>query len=142
MRIRVHPFILSWLGFSGLAHAATYNWNGGTADWDTSTANWNGAGTIWPGSGTDNDAVFGGSVGTITLTTGVAANDITFNTTGYLIQGNTLTLNGGATPVLSAGTGIDATISSIRLKPAIRRREPFMPVIARLIAGSWLQVGR
>ena len=113
MRIRVHPFILSWLGFSGLAHAATYNWNGGTADWDTSTANWNGAGTIWPGSGTDNDAVFGGSVGTITLTTGVAANDITFNTTGYLIQGNTLTLNGGATPVLSAGTGIDATISSI-----------------------------
>ncbi|MFO1491098.1 MAG: autotransporter-associated beta strand repeat-containing protein [Kiritimatiellia bacterium] len=113
IRTSVCHFTLAWWGLSSLLHAALYNWNGGSANWDTSTANWNGAGTVWPGSGTDNDAVFGGTAGTVALTTGVAANDITFNTTGYLVQGNTLTLNAGATPVLTAGTGIDATISSI-----------------------------
>ena len=108
------------LGVASSAKAATYSWNGSTTGgatgssniWDTNTtANWTGAGTLWPASGTDNDAVFGGTAGTVTIAAGgVTANDITFNTTGYTLTGGNLTLN-GTTPTLTIGSG-SATISS------------------------------
>ena len=107
------------------AHSGTLTWDGGNTGngqsdggdgtWDTNTtANWwNGAGdVVWPlAGGLDDDAVFADAVGTVTLSA-VNANDLTFNTTGYLIQGGTLTLD-GTTPTLTAGPGISATISSI-----------------------------
>jgi len=101
--------------------AASYDWNGSTTGggtgssnvWDTNTtANWTGSGTLWPASGTDDDAVFSGTAGTVTIAGGVTANDLTFNTTGYTLSGSTLTLNGGTTPTLTIGSG-SATISSI-----------------------------
>ena len=109
--------------FSPAAFAGTLEWAGsssglatGTSDtWDAdTTANWwNGSSLVnWPApGGTDDDAVFGGTAGTVTITT-VTANDITFNTTGYTLSDGTLTLNGSA-PTITLGTGIDATISSV-----------------------------
>ncbi len=114
------------------ASAATFFWDGGTVDlsavpgdglsaggngnWDTGLANWDDSVThvVWPSSGTDNDAVFGGAAGTVTLQTPIAANDLTFNTTGYTIAGtvaNALTLN-GTTANVKLGTGIATTITA------------------------------
>jgi autotransporter-associated beta strand protein len=100
--------------------AATYTWNGsstggatGTSNnWDTTSANWTGTATIWPASGSDNDAVFAGTAGTVTISSGVTANDIAFNTNSYTVSGGTLTLN-GTTPTITTPTGIGATISSV-----------------------------
>ena len=111
---------LAWPG-----HSATLTWDGGNTGnaqsdggngtWDTNTTSnwWNGAGdVVWPvAGGLDDDAVFADTLGTVTLST-VNANSLTFNTTGYQLQGGTLTLD-GATPTLTAGPGISATISSI-----------------------------
>ena len=110
------------IALSPSAQADTYNWNGlttggatGTSNtWDTATANWTGFGTTWPATTTtDDDAVFAGTAGTVTIATGgVSANSLTFSTTGYAIGGAALTLN-GTTPTLTAGTGISATLSSV-----------------------------
>lgn len=101
---------LSWDG----ADTSTTGAQGGAGTWDTTTANWwNGStNVLWPTAGTNNDAVFGGTAGAVTVAAGgVTANDLTFDTTGYTLSGGTITLN-GATPTLSAGSGISATISS------------------------------
>ncbi|MGL5019272.1 MAG: beta strand repeat-containing protein [Luteolibacter sp.] len=91
--------------FTNSLIAQTYTWNGGTGPWDTTTANWSGAGTIWPTTGTNNEAVFGGTAGTVTIAAGgVTANDVTFNTSGYILSGAALTLN-GTTPTISIGSG-------------------------------------
>ena len=89
---------------------------GGAGTWDmNTTADWwdvaTSADVVWPASGTDNDAVFGGAAGGAVSVSGVSANDLTFNTTGYTLAGTTLTLN-GTTPSLSAGPGIAATIGT------------------------------
>jgi|UPI000486C03B autotransporter-associated beta strand protein len=106
------------------AHAASYFWdgtsttadaNGGNGTWDTTTTNWDtlasaGADIAWPSSGTDNDAVFGGTAGTVTVDAGgVIANDITFNTANYILQGGKISLN-GTTPTIS--NAVAATINS------------------------------
>jgi len=126
MKTRLSHLLASFVATSsaGLLHAAVYNWNGSTTGgatgasntWDTAAANWTGDGTVWPASGTDNDAVFAGTAGTVTIATGVTANDLTFNTAGYTISGGTLTLNGAPAPtattpnITNAGT---ATIASV-----------------------------
>lgn len=103
------------------ASAGSLEWAGSTTglatgtndDWDSATTNWSdGIGLVnWPApGGTDDDAVFAGAAGTVTLAT-VTANDIAFNTSGYDLTGGTLTLN-GTTPTLTTGAGINAAISS------------------------------
>ena len=103
------------------AHAVPLTWDtdplaagaqGGAGTWANGTTNWwNGAANVvWPDSGTENDAIFGGTAGSVTLTS-VTANDLTFETTGYALAAGTLTLN-GTTPTLTTGTGIAATIGS------------------------------
>jgi fibronectin-binding autotransporter adhesin len=99
--------------------AASQTWNGSTTGggtgesdtWDTTSANWVSP-TTWPSSGTDNDALFDGTAGTVTISGGVTANDITFGVTGYTVTGSTLTLN-GTTPVVSVTTGTAAIESQI-----------------------------
>ena len=112
-------FILPALCTSSL-FAATYTWdpNGGTAgtgglgNWDTTSMFWdNGGLTTWPTTGTDNDALFDGMAGTVTLTTGITVNDLTFSVDGYSLLGNTLTLN-GTTPTFTVGAGLGATVGS------------------------------
>ncbi|MEI6603702.1 MAG: autotransporter-associated beta strand repeat-containing protein [Verrucomicrobiota bacterium] len=104
---------LTWDGsdlVSTGAQGGSGNWNvNSTADW------WNGtADVIWPAlGGTNDDAVFAGTAGTVTLTSAITANDLTFNTTGYILSGaQTLTLN-GTSPTLTTGSGIAATVSSV-----------------------------
>lgn len=113
--------VISLVSFS---QAATLQWaglgsglTGGASDtWDTATANWsdgNPALLSWPAtSSSDDDATFGGTAGTVTVTT-VTANDLTFETTGYSLTGGTLTLDGATSPTITNGAGVDATISSV-----------------------------
>ena len=109
------------------AHAASLTWDGngatepspdgGSGTWDVnSTANWWDGATdvVWPAAGgTNDDAVFANTAGTVTLAAGgITANDLAFSSTGYLIQSNTLTLN-GTTPTITTDPDVSATISSI-----------------------------
>ncbi len=93
-----------------------FNPAGGTGTWDANgNLNWWNEATHvkWPAAGgTDDDAVFGNTAGVVSIAAGgVTANDLTFNTTGYTIQNNTLTLN-GTNPTLTTASGVSATISS------------------------------
>jgi autotransporter-associated beta strand protein len=107
------------------AHAVSLSWDGlisggaggGAGTWDTNTtANWwDGVSlnVVWPNSGTDNDAVFAGTAGIVTLSPlGVTANDLTFNTNGYTLQGGILTLN-GTTPTITTDSAVSASIKSV-----------------------------
>ncbi|MCE9553964.1 MAG: PEP-CTERM sorting domain-containing protein [Planctomycetes bacterium] len=94
----------------GRAVAVTFTWDNGaaTSNWNTSDANW--TGSVWANSAT-NDAVFDATgVGTISLTTAITGRNLTFNTSGYVIQNNTLTLGAGTT--ITTGSGLSSTINS------------------------------
>ncbi len=104
-------FLLGPLG--SVAHAAALSWDpsttggtavGGSGVWDAASW-WNGGDGPWVSG---SDAYFGGTPGTVTLVNPITANNLFFGTNGYLVTGNTLTLNGGAVNV-TAGT---ATIGS------------------------------
>lgn len=120
MKARIKPLFLSLIvvASAGLAQGATYNWNGlatggatGVSEtWDTVTANWTGTGTVWPTGGADNDAAFGGTAGTVSLSGPVVANDLTFSTANYKIEGQTLYL-GGTTPTIT--NTVTAEISAV-----------------------------
>ena len=130
----------SWLALTtvltvGTAHAASLYWDtdgnavgnsadgtglgGATGFWNTGTANWwDGSNLVlWPNTNVD-EAIFTApyvagapSVKTVTISTGVTANRLTFLRSGYVITGGTLTL-AGATPTLFAGLGESATINN------------------------------
>jgi fibronectin-binding autotransporter adhesin len=106
--------------------AATFTWDtvvdgtavtGGAGTWNagvTGTPNWTqDAGVTnvnWPDTGTDNDAVFGGTGGTVAIASGgVVANDLSFSVANYIVSGNSLTLNGTTNVITTSAT---ATISS------------------------------
>src|SRR4249919_1733178 len=109
--------LLAALGPWSAAHAQSIFWDGndttanadgGNGTWQEGGTNWDsaasaGANTAWNGA-LPNDAVFGGTAGTVTIApAGVTAHNLTFNTTGYTVSGGTLTL-GGATPTITTGT--------------------------------------
>ncbi len=98
------------------SQAADFIWDGGTNTWDDGTTPWWNGGSVWTNS-FNNTAVFGAAPGTVTLGGAITAGGLTFNSNGYLVTGNTLTLGAGAgslSPVIAVN-GIDAraTISSI-----------------------------
>jgi fibronectin-binding autotransporter adhesin len=103
--------------FTNSLLAQTYTWRpgdvlGGDGTWDTTTTNWNtGPQVAWPSTGTANQAVFEGTAGTVTISDGVTANKLTFNTDGYGVQSSTLSFN-GTTPTIDVTTGT-TTISSV-----------------------------
>lgn len=115
----VFAFIIA-VSASATLHADIYTWNGSTTGgatgasnvWDTSAANWTGTATVWPAtSSTNDDAVFAGTPGTVTLTTSVTANEITFSqtiSTAYTIGADSttgvITLDGTAPTITSAGS--------------------------------------
>lgn len=109
---QVQAGTLFWDG----ADLSTAGAQGGAGTWDSATtANWwnSSADVVWPSSGTDNDAVFGGTSGTVTIASGgVTANDLSFNTTGYILSGTgTLTLN-GTTPTITTASGVTTTFGN------------------------------
>ena len=65
----------------------------------------------WSNAALDN-AVFGGTAGTVTLGVAITAHNLTFNTSGYTVTGSTLTL-GGISPSVAVVSGGSAVISSI-----------------------------
>ncbi len=113
----------------GTVQAANFTWDptqvptapvGGTGQWDTSLLFWSDGATdvFWP-NGAADVAIFGGTAGTVTINTGtgISANGLTFNTTGYIINGNVaadvLTLI-GTTPTITVTNAADtATINAI-----------------------------
>lgn len=92
--------------------------NGGAGTWDTTTNNRfknSASGSTylsWVNSsvGNHHSAVFGGIAGTVSVASGgVTASGLDFQTDGYVIQNNTITLTGS--PELNVSTGT-ATINS------------------------------
>ena len=87
------------------------------------TGTWNTAGVVWADGAVCcqawnnaaaplNDAVFGGTAGTVTVSGGINVHSLIFNTSGYSVTGSTLTL-GGATPTITSSVGVTVTIGSI-----------------------------
>ena len=92
--------------FAVVANAVDQTWDQASGNWNTADTNWTGA--AWTNG---NTAIFGGTPGsTVTLTAPISATGVTFNVTGDILTGNTLTLTG--TPAISTG-GNAATINSI-----------------------------
>ena len=94
--------------------------NGGTGIWNTAALVWSpnadgvsGPYSAWINANLDN-AIFGGTAGTVTLGAPISVGNLTFGVGGYTIAGtgaNTLTL-GGATPTITANAGT-TTISAV-----------------------------
>lgn len=92
---------------------------GGTGTWDTSTANWWNltSDVAWPNTNVDR-AIFGASEAslftpkTVTLVSGIMANQLKFERNGYTLTAGTLTL-AGTTPGVYVNMGETATISSV-----------------------------
>ncbi len=110
----VVPRTLTWDG----SDTGTAGAQGGIGNWNSNTTSnwWNGAtNEVWPTTGgTDDNAVFAGTAGTVTVATaGVAARSITVNTTPYTFTGGPIILN-GQNPVINADHGANfTTITSI-----------------------------
>ncbi len=106
---------LTWDLTPGIAGPGDGLITGGTGTWDTTSGFWTPDGGLndqaWNNANNDQ-AIFDGIGGTVTLGTAITANALTFNVSGYNITGNTLTL-GGTTPTISVAAGQADTISSI-----------------------------
>ncbi len=91
---------------------------GGTGAWDTSTTNWWDTTNLvlWPNTNVD-EAIFSGpfsilpTLNTVTLSSGITANQLRFLRSGYTLMGGDLTL-AGTTPTLHANLGESAAIDS------------------------------
>jgi fibronectin-binding autotransporter adhesin len=111
------------LALASTAHAQqSLTWSpagvnsGGSGTWNTVGAVWaNGATCCQPWNNTaapTNDAVFGGTAGTVTVSGTINVHHILFNTSGYNFTGGTLTLQ-GVTPTITANAGVTTTLGSV-----------------------------
>ncbi len=102
-------FLLSLFAVQSADAQANLTWDvngatagtGGTGTWDTTSLIWFNGSTFqaWNNATFDN-GVFGGTVGTVTVGTPINVHNLTFNVTGYSVNGGTLTL-GGTTPTIT-----------------------------------------
>jgi fibronectin-binding autotransporter adhesin len=91
--------------------------SGGTGTWNLGNLNWspNGDGVSgpfvepWVNGDLDN-AIFGGTAGTVTVGVPVTVGNITFSSAGYVLNGSTITLGGPGSTITTVGSG---TINSI-----------------------------
>lgn len=98
---------------------ATAVGSGGGGAWNTTSGFWSqsndgvsGPYSAWNNAALDN-AIFGGTTaGTVTLGAPITVGGLTFERTGYALNGGTLTL-GGALPTITTNAGVTATINSI-----------------------------
>ena len=84
------------------------NGAGGTGSWDTTTTDWYNGTTNVPWTNGDA-AVFAGTAGTVTISSQVAASQVTFSTAGYVVQGGLLD---GTSSGLTVETDADATLTA------------------------------
>jgi outer membrane autotransporter protein len=84
---------------------------GGSGTWDTSSSKWlNGTGfQPWQNSAFDN-AIFGGTPGTVTLSTPINVHNITYNASDYVINGGMLILGADGPSIIV--NSLMATINS------------------------------
>src|SRR6476469_267840 len=93
---------LSWDQVGGGALGGTGTWDVGNTWWD------GGADVAWTDG---NDAVFAGTAGIVTISGVVAPSSMTFQTTGYRVEGGlvnnmpSITLNSGVTATFASATG-------------------------------------
>jgi autotransporter-associated beta strand protein len=100
-----HSEVLFWDG-----NPTTGDADGGNGTWNLSNTNWDSA----ERSGTDqvwsnivaNSAVFGGTAGTVTLASPITVSGLSFNTSGYVLNGSTSALNISGNVRISLGTGV------------------------------------
>jgi len=92
--------------------------SGGTGTWNLANLNWspNGDGVSGPfvepwANGDLDNAIFGGTAGTVTVGTPVTVGNITFSSAGYVLSGGTITL-GAANSTITTATGT-STIDSV-----------------------------
>ncbi|QQO34452.1 autotransporter outer membrane beta-barrel domain-containing protein [Bradyrhizobium diazoefficiens] len=92
---------------------------GGAGAWDTTSLFWspNGDGvsgpyTTWNNASVDRAFLGGAAGGIVTLNTAITANSLVFETAGYTLNNNTLTLS-GATPTITVNSNVTATINSM-----------------------------
>ncbi|WP_210205646.1 autotransporter-associated beta strand repeat-containing protein [Pseudaminobacter salicylatoxidans] len=95
---------------------ATLIGSGGTGTWNLTSGFWSPSGdgvsgpyTAWGNNLADN-AIFGGTAGTVTLGSPISANRLTFTVGGYTLTGGVLTLGGTTPTITSTGT---STINSV-----------------------------
>lgn len=115
---------LAMLGLPLAVHAEDRYWDangsnvgaGGTGNWNTSSLFWSETssdvlGPYWTWNNVALDhAIFGGTAGTVTLTSPITVGNITFNAANYTLTGGTLTL-GGINPAIAVNAGT-STINS------------------------------
>ncbi|MGL3820139.1 autotransporter-associated beta strand repeat-containing protein [Sphingopyxis sp. R3-92] len=114
-------------GISTGAHAEDRHWDanvtavgsGGTGTWNLANLNWspNGDGVSGPfvepwKNGDIDNAIFGGTAGTVTVAVPVTVGNVTFNSAGYVLNGSTLTL-GGPSSTITTNNGNAAINSAI-----------------------------
>ena len=106
--IKLLMTVMFALAVATTAQPASLTWTGAASmNWNTTDSNW--GGPLW-NNATPDSAIFGTTgAGTVILTTAINANTITFNTGGYTIASNTLTL-GGTAPAIT--NNADAIIGS------------------------------
>ncbi len=84
---------------------------GGTGNWDTTSANWwNGTSDVTWNNSNGDTAVFSGTAGTATLSSGIQAGEVDFTTTGYTLTSGSLAISGSG--VVDVNYGLTDTISS------------------------------
>lgn len=93
---------------------ATSGPSGGGGVWNTSTADWYNPDTrqdqAWNNGGQDT-AIFSGSSGTVSLASGISADEISFQAGGYSLQNGTLATGGDGISVATNDTDtIDSTL--------------------------------
>jgi autotransporter-associated beta strand protein len=112
------------------AAATTFNWDpgltpatasGGDGTWNTTNTNWSNGSTdvAWPNVLTNDDkAVFAGTAGTVTVSSGLNVGGIQFDTSGYTISGaaTDLTLSPQVTgsDAFVVSSGVDNITISLR----------------------------
>ena len=117
----IDDFHLTW---SAAAPPLYWDTNGSAAGIGGATGNWDAAGTKWNASADGTGAplafdpaaaaIFGGTPGIVQIAAaGVTANNgLQFITSGYTLQGGTLTLGGAGASISVAQAGDTATISA------------------------------
>ncbi len=118
--------LCSTLLFAPAASAADLYWypsapsQGGNGTWNTTLTNWNpnsdgsGSPAVWTNSNSD-DAIFGGTAGTVTASVPVTTRSLSFSNSGYILTGSSLTLagtGGGGIHVASGITTVSNVLSS------------------------------
>lgn len=126
-RILSKTILPSLLIVASIGHGADFYWDadgsavgnnisgaslGGAGTWDTSSPLWWNLtnDVVWPNLLTDN-AIFTGTPGAVTVSSGINTNRVSFRSDGYTLTGGNLTF-GGTTPSINVGVATTAVIDS------------------------------